>query len=120
MNDGVSIATTVFTGLLAFLGGGGGKWIIDLFRGMKEGSLQEQKQSAELRLTETDKAFTIYKEIVESFKKDMVVLTGQIHTLEHEHLECRETAARQAGRIENLEFQIATLKAELATFEKRA
>jgi septal ring factor EnvC (AmiA/AmiB activator) len=109
--------------LLTFLAGGGGVLLINVMKTRQEGSLKTQehkdanelakdKQAAELKLTETEQAFKIYKEIVDSLKQDMTKLNTSMEAMEHQHLECREENAKLNGKIALLENKIGILETE--------
>lgn len=104
---------TLLTALLAFLGGGGGKWILDLFRQNVDDKLKSQKQESELRLSELEKAFTIYKDIAESLKKDIIGLNESSHILEKERLELISKYASQTVEIKYKDEQIQLLKDQI-------
>jgi chromosome segregation ATPase len=104
---------TLLTALLAFLGGGGGKWILDLFRQNVDDKLKSQKQESELRLGELEKAFTIYKDIADSLKKDIIGLNESSHILEKERLELISKYASQTVEIKYKDEQIQLLKDQI-------
>jgi chromosome segregation ATPase len=119
----------IITGLLTFLAGGGGKWVIDFFNAKNKNKLDENeqqsklkttetKQQAELRLSETEKAFEIYKEIVDSLKKDMLGLNESIHKMESQHIECREENAKLNGKVIVLEQKVLMLESQLASKQR--
>ena len=106
--------TIILTAFFTFLAGGGGKWIYDLIKQKGDVSLQQQKQASELKLSETEKAFVIYKEIVDSLKHDVAGLTNSMQIMEKEYIAAREKNAESSITIQNQKEVIMELRAQLA------
>jgi predicted RNase H-like nuclease (RuvC/YqgF family) len=116
---------TAATAFLGFLSGGGGAWVLGLLKQRGEDKRAVDKQKSDIQLSETDKAFVIYKEIVDSLKHDMSELSHGMHTMEQQHIECREQNAKlnakidiQADKIANYEARISQLEKELAAYKQ--
>lgn len=123
----VLVVTTV-GGLFS---GGFGLWVINLYKEWKGGKqadakvqsetkIIETKTTSETRLAENEQAFKIYKDLVETLKKNMDSLTIDIRNLENQYLEAKkENAELRADHLtcqrENVELRatLAALKDEL-------
>lgn len=104
---------TAITSLLAFLAGGGGKWVLDLIKQKGDSTLQQQKQASEIKLSETEKAFEMYKEIVNSLRKDIEGLNNSIHAMEQEHIKVREKNVELNSKLEAKTAQYDEAKEQL-------
>jgi chromosome segregation ATPase len=119
----VLVVTTV-GGLFS---GGFGLWIINLYKEWKQGKQADAKVQtettktiSETRLSENEQAFKIYKDLVETLKKNMDGLTIDIRNLENQYLEAKkENAELRADHLtcqrENVELRatLSSLKDEL-------
>jgi chromosome segregation ATPase len=105
---------TVIASLLSCIAGGGGALILSYFKQKGDSNRADKKQDAELKLSETEKAFTIYKEIVTSLKHDIEQLTKSIQEQEKQYLEAREQKAILQGKLDNAETKLSFYEKELA------
>lgn len=110
--------TTIITATLAFLGGGGGVFILSLLRQRKEEARKDKQQDNDLKLSETEKAFSIYKEIVTSLKTDFAQVTNSYQLLEKQYLETREAKAITQGKLDNAETKLSFAIKELEELKK--
>ena len=109
---------------LAFLGGGGGAWLLSIYKARNEAKLAEGKQASDLKRSETDQAFTIYKEIVDSLRHDMEGISKGMHDMEQQHIECKEENAKlnakldiQADKLQSQAEEIKFIKIELEKYK---
>jgi chromosome segregation ATPase len=112
-----TVISNIITAIIAFVGGGGGVFILNFLRQQRDESRKDNQQVSELKLSETEKAFGIYKEIVTSLKHDIEQISTSSHELEKLYGETREQKALLQGKydlalskIETLETQINLLK----------
>ena len=117
MNDlpwGAAIAT-----VLAFISGGGGVFILSLLKQKQEEARKNKQQDNDLKLSETEKAFSIYKEIVTSLKSDFSQVAQSYQNLEKQYLETREAKAIVQGKLDNAETKVAFLTKELEEIKNK-
>lgn len=81
---------TILLAAFTFLAGGGGVFIINLLKARSSEARANKQQDTEIKLSETEKAFNIYKEIVSSLKHDIEQLTNNMQLLEKQYIEVRE------------------------------
>lgn len=130
---------TWLAGILAVLtavGGGFGIWVLNIYKASKQHTLdtakqdgdqklKEEKQTKELRISENEQAFKIYKDLVDGLRKDIEKMSEDMEKLEQEHLRCREDNAankaelRSNGReMEAMRAQIDTLKSQVSILQQ--
>jgi chromosome segregation ATPase len=105
--------------VLAFLSGGGGVFILSLLRQRQEEARKDKQQTNDLKLSETEKAFAIYKEIVTSLKSDFTQVAQSYQNLEKQYLETREAKAIVQGKLENAETKIVFLLKEIEELKNK-
>jgi chromosome segregation ATPase len=110
---------TIITAVLTFVAGGGGAVLLNYLRQRGESNRADKKQDAELKLSETEKAFSIYKEIVTSLKHDLEAFTKNMQELEKQYLEAREQKAIMQGKLDNAETKLAYCEKELAALRAK-
>jgi predicted ribosome quality control (RQC) complex YloA/Tae2 family protein len=85
--------------VFAFLSGGGGKWILDLFQQKNTNILSKEKQDRDAHLTEVEKIIPYYRDIAEGLRKEAQMVNEHMDKIEQQYLEAREDNARL--RVEN-------------------
>ncbi len=115
--DNMPVWVTVVVGLLTALGGGLGVWILNLYNSRNKHLLDEDKQDRDIRMNENEQAFKIYRELVDTLKKDVSKLSVDLATLERERLSCREENAQLKAelRAQGKEIEYLKLQAGIKT-----
>jgi predicted RNase H-like nuclease (RuvC/YqgF family) len=131
VDTNVPIWLTVITTVLGLLGGTFGQRIIDFFSTAKKSRLEANKQASDLqisrekdeqkiRLTDSQEAVKLYKDIAETLGKNISIMSAHIDELEKERLQYREDNAilrtEQRGmqkEIDSLTKQVSELRTEV-------
>jgi len=117
MNE--AVISAIVAGAILFLGKGV-EWLVTIFRSKREGKMAEQKQDVELKKqqadldkSEADHAVALYREHVADLKKDVKGLIATLHSLEEEHMTCREDRAALRVEVKNLTERMKEVEGKL-------
>ncbi len=94
--------------------------LIEWYTARSNSRILERKQEADTSIPLNDQAVTVYREIVESMRKDTEVMKESIHYLEKALLDCREAALATKALAESQKYEIEALKRQVADLAARA
>lgn len=120
----VPIWVTVILSIGSMVGGSFGVWLISIYQARNKQKLDEKtaednatlaknKQATEIRISENEQAFKIYRDLVETLTRNVKDMTIDLNKLETDHLNCREENANLRGDIKVLRQEIDHLRQEI-------
>ena len=120
----MSTVPTWATVLAVLLGGGVGAFILNLYNARNKNNLDTNKQvsdssmadnklKTELRISENEQAFKIYKDLLDNLRKDVSKMTDDMSKLEDERLKYREENASLKAEIRAMQREIDGLKLQI-------
>jgi hypothetical protein len=106
----VAIVTTIG----AMFGGPVGVWLLSIYKEKKSTGLTETKQATELRISENEQAFKIYKDLLDTLKQNLAKLTEDMKKEEERYLKVLEENAilRTEQRIQKTLLEEQRLEIE--------
>lgn len=106
--------------ITSFIAGGGGVFLLNMFKQKREQIREDKKQDNEIRVSETEHAFTIYKEIVSALKHDLEQVNKSFQEQDKQYLEVREQKAILQTKLENTEKRLIETEARIVVLEHKS
>jgi hypothetical protein len=110
--------SNVLTGIITFIAGGGGVFVLNWLRQGKEQNRADKKQDSELQLSEVTQAFTIYKETLAQVKHDAEVIQKGYQDLEKQYIDAKEKAIIAQSQKDILIEKLANANLRIEYLEK--
>lgn len=101
------------------LGGAFGTWLITIYQTKHKNKLDENKQGSEIKISENEQAFKIYKDLVDILRQDVKKMTDDMNRLEGDYLKAREENATLRAENKNFQTEINELKAQLVELNSK-
>lgn len=110
---------TVVLAIGGLLGGAFGTWLLTVYQARHKNKMDESKQGSEIKISENEQAFKIYKDLVDILRQDVKKMTEDMSRLEADYLKAREENATLRAENKNFQAEIDELKAEITAMKNK-